>query len=120
MIKPELSSGKVLLAEPFMLDGNFKRAALMLCEHNSEGSIGFVLNKEMDVRVNDLLADFPEFEASMFFGGPVGTDTIHYLHRRGDILDESVEILEGVYWGGDFTKLKFLIETKLILPDDIR
>lgn len=120
MVENDVSSGHVLLAEPFMLDPNFKRAAVVLCEHSEEGSIGFIMNKPLDIELSELLSDFPEFDAPIFFGGPVKTDTIHYIHNVGDLLDDSVKVVEGVYWGGDFNKLKFLIQSELIKPDNIR
>lgn len=116
----DIKAGRVLLAEPFMRDNNFKRSAVVLCEHTEEGSLGFVMNKPLNMKINELLADFPEFEAEVFFGGPVQTDTIHYVHNVGDLLDDSVQIMDGIYWGGDFDKLKILIETKLIQPANIR
>lgn len=116
----DIKAGRVLLAEPFMRDGNFKRAAIFLCEHNEDGSLGFVMNKPLNMQVNELIADFPEFEAEVYFGGPVQTDTIHYIHNVGEMLDDSVKVIDGIYWGGDFTKLKFLIETKLVKPENIR
>ena len=67
-----------------------------------------------------LVEDFPEIESEVFFGGPVQTDTIHYIHTAGDFLDDSVKIVNNVYWGGSFEKLKFLIDTQLITKDDIR
>lgn len=113
--------GDVLLAEPFMMDGNFKRGALLITEHADEkGSVGFVLNKRIDMQINDLIADFPEFDAGVYFGGPVATDTIHYLHNVGDLLDDSTEIVRGVYWGGSYEKLKFLVKSELIEPKNIR
>ena len=48
MISQDVTTGKVLLAEPFMLDPNFKRAAVLVCEHGEEGSIGFIMNKPLD------------------------------------------------------------------------
>lgn len=120
MVSDEIKNGKVLLAEPFMLDPNFKRSAVLLCEHNEEGSLGFIMNKPLNMQINELIEDFPEFEAEVFFGGPVQTDTIHYVHNVGDLLEESVLVIDGVYWGGDFEKLKFLIDSKLILPHNIR
>lgn len=120
MVSDEVNSGKVLLAEPFMLDPNFKRSAVLLCEHNDEGSIGFIMNKPMNVRVDRLIADFPDFESEVFFGGPVQKDTIHYIHNVGDLLEGSIKVVDGVYWGGDFEKLKFLISSKLIKEDNIR
>ncbi|MDH3246732.1 MAG: YqgE/AlgH family protein [Saprospiraceae bacterium] len=112
--------GAALLAEPFMLDPNFKRSVIVLCDHHDDGSLGFIVNKPLDVQVEDLLSDFPEFKSKVYYGGPVATNTIHFLHNVGDLLEESVKIRRGIYWGGDFEKLKFLIESKLILPKNIR
>jgi putative transcriptional regulator len=119
-MKKQIKTGTILLAEPFMLDPNFKRAAVLLVDHGEDGSIGFVLNRESDVRVDELVEEFPEFDAPVFVGGPVGRDTVHYLHRKGDLLEGSDEVVSGVYWGGDYEKLKFLIRQGLILPKDIR
>ena len=110
----------MLLADPFMLDPNFKRAAVLLCEHQDDGSIGFIMNKPLDVNIVDLIQDFPEFDSKVFYGGPVSTDTVHFIHNSGAIIDESVRIQSGVFWGGDFEKLKVLIQAKLIKPTDIR
>ncbi|MGA1582725.1 MAG: YqgE/AlgH family protein [Saprospiraceae bacterium] len=115
-----IQKGKVLLAEPFMADPNFKRAVVLLCEHEQNGSLGFILNKSLDMPVCDLIADFPEFEGEAYYGGPVQTDTIHYIHNVGDLLEGSQMISQGVYWGGDFEKLKFLIRTRLVDVTNIR
>jgi putative transcriptional regulator len=121
MTKAELKKGRVLLAEPFMLDPNFKRTAVLLCEYSmEEGGVGFVMNKPLNMRVDSLIEDFPEFDAEVFFGGPVATDTIHYIHNVGDLLDDSQSVTNGVFWGGDFEKLKFLITSELITPSNIR
>ena len=119
-MKKPIRSGTILLAEPFMMDPNFKRTAVLLVDHGEEGSIGFVLNRESDVRVDELVDDFPEFDAPVYVGGPVGRDTVHYLHRKGDLLEGSDEVVRGVFWGGDYERLKFLIRQQLIDPRDIR
>jgi len=119
--KIELKSGLVLAAEPFMVDPNFRRSVVLLCEHDKEdGTIGFILNKPLNIQVNELISDFPEIESHVYFGGPVATDTVHFIHNVGELVEDSVRIGRGVYWGGDFDKLKFLIESKLILPHNIR
>lgn len=121
MQRQKVKSGKLLLAEPFMLDPNFKRSVVLVCEHDAEdGTVGFVLNKPLNVRVNELVADMPSIESPVFFGGPVATDSIHFVHNVGELVDESVEVMRGVHWGGDFDKLKFLIHSKLILAHNIR
>ncbi|WP_235298368.1 YqgE/AlgH family protein [Portibacter marinus] len=113
--------GKLLLAQPFMLDPNFKRSVVLLCEHDSaKGSLGFILNKPLNMQILELVGDFPDIEADVFYGGPVATDTLHYIHDKGDLLQDSIEIHKGIYWGGDYTRLKFLIENKLILASNIK
>ena len=120
MRENNIRSGHLLIAEPFMVDPHFKRSVILLCEHAQEGSLGFILNKSLDMKVDELIADFPNFDAIVYFGGPVQTDTIHYIHNLGDLLEDSQKIAKGVYWGGDFEKLKFLISTKMIEPHNIR
>ncbi|MCC7504971.1 MAG: YqgE/AlgH family protein [Saprospiraceae bacterium] len=116
----EVKSGQILLAEPFMQDPYFRRAVVLLCEHHDEGSVGFILNKSIDMGLNDLMTEFPKFETEVFYGGPVQTDTLHYVHNVGDLLEESVKVADGVWWGGDFEQLKFLISSQLIEPHNIR
>jgi len=120
MAQTKVNIGKILLAEPFMLDPNFKRSAVLICEHTEQGSIGFIMNKPLEMRIDELIEDFPEFESEVLYGGPVQTDTIHYIHNVGELLEGSRKIAEGVYWGGNFEKLKFLITSELINPKNIR
>jgi putative transcriptional regulator len=116
----EIKTGKIIIAEPFMLDPHFRRAVVLLTTHEADGSVGFILNKMLDMRINEVLAEFPQFNAPLFYGGPVQTDSIHYLHNVGDLLEGSTRISAGVYWGGDWEQLKVLIENKLIEPKHIR
>ena len=78
-------------------------------DHSPEGSVGFIMNRKMELNVDELIDEFPEFNAPVYFGGPVGSDTIHYLHCKGDLLEGSDEIARNVFWGGDYNRLKFLI-----------
>jgi len=120
MPKPRIKSGHILLAEPFMMDPNFRRSVVLLCEHLNEGSLGFILNKPLKMNIGELIAEFPEFKSEVHFGGPVATDTVHYLHNVGDLLEDSIRVNRGVYWGGNYEKLKFLITSKLVKPGNIR
>ena len=112
--------GDFLLSEPFMKDPSFKRAVILLCEHNQTGSFGFILNKISDFSVQELILDFPAFDAPVYLGGPVGEDTLHFLHRCGPILENSIKVRENIWWGGNFEQLKEEIRNGNIFPDDIR
>lgn len=116
----KIEKGKVLIAQPFMEDPHFARGCVAVCEHNDEGSLGFILNKPVGIEVESLFSEFPEFNAGVFYGGPVATNTLQYLHDMGDLLEDSVEVVPGLFWGGDFEKLKFLIDSKLVQPKNIK
>jgi putative transcriptional regulator len=113
-------SGSLLIAEPFMQDPYFKGAVVFLCECKQEGAFGLILNKPTELKVHEVVDDFPVVDNFIHYGGPVQPNTLHYLHRRGDLLADSIEVAEGIYWGGDFEKLIFLLDTKQIAAEEIR
>ena len=93
---------------------------MLLTEHSEEGSVGFVLNKPVELTVSDVLKDFPEIDASVSIGGPVNTNTVHYIHTVGDMVPNSVKVLKNLYWGGDFDAIKDLIIQGRIKKNNIR
>ncbi|NOT38666.1 MAG: YqgE/AlgH family protein [Saprospiraceae bacterium] len=115
-----ISKGQLLLSEPFMLDPNFKRSVVLLTDHEEEGSIGFVLNQKSNYKITDLLDDIGEFDADVYIGGPVSTNTLHFLHSVGDLIEESIPVCRGIWWSGDFDAMKFLILQGVIKQDNIR
>lgn len=106
-IKPK--QGRILISDPFLADNYFKRSVILLTEHNEKGSVGFVLNNPVSVKVNDILAQFPRINSKISIGGPVSTNTVHYLHTLGDLVPNSVNVIGDIYWGGDFDILRQLI-----------
>lgn len=96
-LNPE--KGRLLISEPFLPDPNFERTVVLLCEHNEEGSFGFVLNKPAIVKVNDVMDELKNFEHPIFIGGPVQQDTLHFIHRSTEI-EGGAEVREGIFWVG--------------------
>ena len=120
MISTLPKKGHLLIAEPSILgDVSFNRSVVLLAEHNDEGSIGFILNKPLNYTINDLL---PEIEASfkIYNGGPVEQDNLYFIHNIPEIIPNSVEISNGIYWGGDFESTKELINSGPIGKNNIR
>lgn len=113
------AAGRFLVSEPFMEDQNFQRTVVLLVEHNQEGSLGFVLNRRLQVRVGDVVPDLQALDAPVFLGGPVEQTTLHYLHRIAD-LPGARPVGEGVYWSGSFEALQSLAQQGAIDPADIR
>lgn len=117
-IKP--GQGKVLISEPSLRDLYFKRSVVLLVDHNEEGSFGLILNKPVEIDLNKVIKDFPDFNAKVYLGGPVNTDSLFVLHKLGDKVKKSIEVIDGLYWGGDMDTIIELAASKLIDPDDIR
>lgn len=113
------SKGRILVSEPYLPDPNFERTIILLCEHNEEGSFGFVMNKPSLARLGDVMPDLKDFDAPVFIGGPVQQDTLHYIHRLPK-LEDSTPVMNGVYWGGNFDQLVSLIETKQVASSDVK
>ena len=78
------------------------RTVVFLCDHQEEGSFGFVINKKYKLTLDQLLVDAEDLKLPVFYGGPVQVDTIHFLHQYPDKIPGSYEILNGIYWGGEF------------------
>lgn len=112
--------GRVLIAEPFMEDPYFKRSVVLLTEYNKDGAFGFMLNKPLDITVNDIMKDFPKFNAPVFMGGPVQPDNLFYIHTQGEVIEGSQHITGNLYWAGNFEQLKQLITSQKIFPNEIK
>jgi putative transcriptional regulator len=111
--------GRVLITEPFLEDDYFERSVVLICEHNEEGSFGFVLNKYSEIELQDI-SDFPSFDAQISIGGPVDPQHLYYIHTLGLDIPGSIEVVEGLYMGGDFEALKEKANLGLIKKNQIR
>lgn len=112
--------GSVLIAEPFLAGSYFNRSIILLASFNENGAVGFILNKIVEFPVEDIFVDFPDFDSEIHIGGPVGTDSVYFIHTLGDIIPGSIHIRENMYWGGDFEALKMQIKLGLVNPQQVR
>ena len=115
-----LEKGKILIAEPSIIgDISFNRSIILLVEHGNNGSIGFILNKPMNLNISDLI---PEIESNLkiYNGGPVQQDNLYFIHKISDLIPESIMISEGLYWSGNFEYVLKLIKKGEINKNDIR
>lgn len=119
MIPP--SNGTLLIAEPFLKDPNFSRSVVMLCKHDdAEGSFGFVLNNLFPKKLDELIPELDGFDITVYAGGPVQMNTLHFIHQYPHFFPDGIKVTEGVYWGGDFEALKKLLQAGKIDREKIR
>lgn len=117
-MKPK--KGNLLVAAPSILnDSSFNKTVILLTEHNSNNSVGFIFNKPLAYSLKDLI---PEIDCSfvIYNGGPVEQDNLYFIHTIPHLIPESIEVSNGVYWGGNFIALKELLNNETILETDIR
>lgn len=116
----KLTKGKLLIAEPAILnDSSFNRSIILITEHTSNSIVGFILNRPLNYTVNDLLPEinchFPVYQ-----GGPVEQDNLYFVHKIPQLLSDSIEVSNGIYWGGNFEALKDLLNNKALKTSEIR
>jgi putative transcriptional regulator len=120
MFTEKLQKGLLLLAEPSIIgDVSFNRAVILLADHSKEGTVGFILNKPLKFTINDLIpAIVSDFK--IYNGGPVEQDNLYFIHNIPELIPESIEIANGIFWGGDFELTKNLINSGIIKKNNIR
>ena len=102
---PESNSfaNNLLVAMPSLADGNFSQSVTLVCEHSDKGALGIVLNKPLDMKLGEVLAQMkldPQQaaigERPVLRGGPVHTDRGFVVHRPGGEWDSTHRISESV------------------------
>ena len=120
MISQKLNKGQLLIAEPYIIgDLSFNRSVILLADHNNDGSVGFIINKPLKYTIHDLLPDI-RANFKIYNGGPVEQDNLYFIHNVPDLIPNSVEISNGIYWGGDFESTKELINSRKINKNNVR
>jgi len=114
------ATGRLLISEPFMLDPNFKRSVILLTEYSEAGAMGFILNHASEFALGDLLPDLSYADFTVYTGGPVANNTLHFIHRCPEKISDGIDIGNGIFWGGDFETVKQLIKNYSLPADEIR
>ncbi len=110
--------GQLLISEPFLADPNFRRTVVLLCEHEPEGSVGFILNRLLEITTDELIPGLLNFAFPIFYGGPVEENTLHFIHSHGRLIEDAIPISNGIYWGGNIHEInELLIENKVKVED---
>lgn len=112
--------GIVLVAEPSIIgDFSFNRSVILLSHHTTTGSVGFILNKALDMTLDELIPSI-KIKFRLYNGGPVEQDNLYFIHQVPELIPDSIEIKHGIYWGGSFETIVELINTQVIKENDIK
>lgn len=107
----QIQKGTFLIATPEMDASVFFRSIILVCEHNTNGSFGLVINKSLDLELPEEIINIHNLanpNVGIRAGGPVQTNQMMLLHASEQALPQTLQICDGVYLGGD---LQFLQES---------
>lgn len=115
-----IQKGTILIARPSLMTDVFHRSVILITDHTEEGgSIGFILNKSLQLPVKDFLREV-NCQDAVYKGGPVDQENIFYIHTRPDLIMESEKITDNLYWSGNFKDVLHAINNGYLGEDEIR
>ena len=88
--------GKLLISSPEITDGIFDKSIVLICEHDANGTMGFILNKPLvDVRLETIWNNLgyemksPHLNnENIFIGGPLGSNAMFVIHSHEYYIDK--------------------------------
>lgn len=106
----------LLLAMPQLRDPNFNRSVVLLCEHGTEGALGFVVNRPTDIRAADSVALDPPARSDsglvLWTGGPVEPQRGFLLLGQDPGVGDSERISDGFHLTASVDVLRRLLEAE--------
>jgi putative transcriptional regulator len=103
-----VAQGTFLAAGPELLDPNFVRAVVLICQHSTEGAYGLVINRPSPYTARDVLGAhelLKDCGLRMYVGGPVQLEALQVLHRVPEKIRGGVQITEHLWIGGELDEL---------------
>ena len=91
----------------------------MLTELVESNVVGFILNRPLEFTIQDLLPEINS-QFKIYEGGPVEQDNLYFVHRVPDLIPDSIAVSNGIYWGGNFSSLKKLLQNNILDATEIR
>jgi len=116
----DIQKGDILISKPTILgDVTFNRAVILIVDFNAEGVVGFMVNKPINDKLNDLLPHVNK-EFKVFDGGPVERDKLYFIHNVPDLIPGSLKIKDDIFWGGHLEDVLALIEDGVVDTTQIK
>tara|TARA_B100000963_G_C22640895_1_gene680570 strand:- start:1285 stop:1836 length:552 start_codon:yes stop_codon:yes gene_type:complete len=115
-----IEKGNLIIAKPTVVNDNiFNRSVILLSEHNKNETVGFILNKKIDLKISKLLPNI-KIDFDLYFGGPVETDSIFFIYSNKKKVNENLKINNYFSWGGEINQIVELVNKKKISKDEIK
>jgi putative transcriptional regulator len=101
---PTPLANQLLIALPSLADPNFARSVALICQHDTEGAMGLVINRPSEYTLGEVFeqmgiatTDPVLCERQVLAGGPVHPERGFVLHDGDRRWDSTLEIVDGLY-----------------------
>jgi putative transcriptional regulator len=96
----DLAPGALLVASRDLADPNFRQTVIVLLDHDKNGTMGLVVNRQTDVPLSRVFQKLPAAEkqsAPVYVGGPVSMTAVQALVRSSGTGAEGQPVAEGLH-----------------------
>jgi putative transcriptional regulator len=102
--------GQLLIAEPHLaIDRDFGKSVILITEVNTQGVVGFIINKPLSIRLNDVVSQTKN-NLQVFNGGPVEFEHLYFIHQIPEKIEGGIRLTNELYWGGSFEQATDLLK----------
>tara|TARA_B100001989_G_scaffold214560_1_gene164816 strand:- start:359 stop:904 length:546 start_codon:yes stop_codon:yes gene_type:complete len=116
-----LNKGKILVSNFTLLnDLEFNKSVIIIVKDDHEATIGFILNKKSKYIISELNESCKGLDLSVYEGGPVAMDSLHFIHKNCKHFKDSIKINDDLYWGMNFKLAVELLKKDKINKNDIK
>lgn len=116
----ELKAGIHIKSTKALIGSNFENTTILIVKHNEKGSIGFITNKSYEKSLHELIEFNHSIPFPLMYGGPVDKEHLYVLHKHPDLIDESEQLFNGLYLGGNMEQIIKFINTRDALKQEIQ
>lgn len=110
-----------LIAMPQLLDPNFYQTTSLLSEFTSEGAMGIILNRPLNISISQVMGEDSKLEMAKkfqaFWGGPVQNERGFVLHEDEALASQSMKLEPGLFLSGSAEVLRELLQKKQTNPN---
>lgn len=103
-VAPTSLANQLLIALPALEDPNFSRTVALICQHDSDGAMGVVVNRTSEYTLGDVFeqmgiesADEALRGQRVLAGGPVHPERGFVLHDGDRAWDSTLAVADGLY-----------------------
>lgn len=115
-----IQPGMLLQSTAALQETYFAQALIYIAQYDSEGAVGFVVNKAFGRSLHELVEFRHAGPFALQEGGPVDTEHLFILHRSPDLIAGGIPVLAGVYLGGNFSQAVAGIQQQKLTRSNLR